>query len=177
MTTVEVVDIKIPQRDKRSRYSVCRGACVLYVVPNMTGVTYTWNVTGGTLFRWTDHQLQLSGDRVEELLVCIDTHGKSGLCFIFYCCVHCQNLACFHASCNHCGVLHCMSEGNNNVFDSLCHSSAMEPIRSVVPATAGNIMTANGTNQISIKWVDNSNPNILWNWKSVGVTKIQWCYQ
>ena len=65
-------------------------------------------------------------------------------------------------------------EGNNNVFDSFATHQQWNLYLVCCSRYCQNIMTANGTNQISIKWVDNSNPNILWNWKSVGVTKIQW---
>ncbi len=173
MTTVEVVDIKIPNAISGPD-TVCAGVPVFYsVVPNMTGVTYTWNVTGGTLVPPVNGSSVAiiwgpGGGTVSVYQTLTASPGcvssstvafvvKTWPAFTLPVITASAPIVCLKGTITYSIPLPLISNGTYTW--------------SVVPATAGNIMTANGTNQISIKWVDNSNPNIFVK------LKISRCYE
>ena len=81
---------------------------------------------------------------------------KSVLRFKFFSWKNCKDVAEFSITCYHTGAAIACVKGTITYSIPLPLISNGTYTWSVVPATAGNIISANGTNQITIQWVSNA---------------------
>ena len=155
---VEVVEIKVPNIILGPD-TVCAGVTTYYTVtPNMSGVTYNWSVTNGTLVpplngssigvQWGTGGGTLS---VTQQLIaspfCVSTSSPVKTVvtwpnFILPTVTASAAIACVKGTITYSFPPPLLSNGTYTW--------------SVMPSTAGNILTANGTNTITIQWIDNS---------------------
>ncbi len=155
---VEVVEIKNPGIISGPD-TVCAGVTTFYTVtPNMSGVSYNWTVTGGTLIpplngssigvQWSPGGGTLSvTQQLTASPFCVSTSSpvfvvKTWPNFPLPTITPSGPIACVNSTITYSFPGPLISNGTYTW--------------SVIPATAGNILTANGTNTITIKWVDNS---------------------
>ncbi|MBL0102327.1 MAG: PKD domain-containing protein [Bacteroidetes bacterium] len=158
IVTVEVVDVQIPNAITGPD-TVCANTPFFYsTLPNMTGVTYTWNVTGGTLI-----------PPINGSSVAISWNPGGGTVSVYQTltaapgCVS-SSSATFTVNTWPAFPLPTITSSQPIVCLKSTVTYSIPPALisngtytwSVVPSTAGNIMTANGTNTITIKWVDAS---------------------
>ena len=159
--SVEVVDIKIPD-PILGPDTVCKNVTTFYTTtPNMSGVTYTWILTpatAGTLIPpLNGSSIGVQWNAGGGTLTVVQTLTSSPFCvsapspgkivktwpnFPLPVITPSGPIACLKGSITYSIPPALISNGTY--------------IWSVVPSTAGNITTANGTNQITIQWVNNS---------------------
>ena len=159
--SVEVVDIKIPN-PILGPDTVCKNVTTYYsTTPNMSGVSYTWTITpptAGTLIPpLNGSSIGVSWNAGGGTLTVVQTLTTSPFCVSFSSpgkivktwpnfplpiITPSGPIACLKGSITYSIPPALISNGTYTW--------------SVVPPTAGNIITANGTNQITIQWIDNS---------------------
>ncbi len=161
--TVTVVNMLIPAA-VTGPDTVCAGLPFIYnVAPNMTGVTYTWNVTGGIIIgpsngssvtiNWFSGGGTISVS--QTLTASPGCTSASNAFFTVYTwppfplpvITPSNAIACVKST-----IIY-------SIPPSLISNGTYT--WSVVPATAGTILSANGTNQITIKWINASSPPIF----------------
>lgn len=156
IVTVQVVDVLTPNIIDGPD-TVCAGQPYFFsTIPNMTGVTYTWNVSGGVV------NPPINGSSVSI------TWGPGGGTVSVY-----QTLTAAPGCVSSTSAVKVVNTWPNFPLPVITASSPTVCLKgsitysiptplisngsytwSVVPATAGNIMTANGTNTITIQWVN-----------------------
>ena len=159
--SVEVVDIKIPA-PILGPDTVCKNVTTFYTTtPNMSGVTYTWILTppssGILIPPLNGSSIGVQWNAGGGTLTVVQSLSASPFCtsapspgkvvktwpnFPLPVITPSGPVACLKGSITYSIPPALISNGTYTW--------------SVVPPTAGNIITANGTNQITIQWVDNS---------------------
>lgn len=172
MTTVEVVQVLTPNVITGPD-TVCAGQPYFYVTaPNMSGVTYTWNVTGGVL------NPPINGSSVSV------TWGPGGGTLSVY-----QTLTAAPGCVSNSTANYTVVTWPNFPLPVITASAPIACVKSsitysippplisngtytwsIVPATAGNIITANGLNFVTINWVSAATPPVV-------KLKISRCYE
>ncbi len=157
---VEVVDMKTPN-NITGPDTVCKNDTVLYsTAPNMGGVTYTWFVSGGTIIGPTNGSAvfikwNLGGGTVSVLQTLSTSPGCVSLVSAVFTVKTWPNFPLPVITPSAINV--CIKSNVTYSIPPLLLSNASY-IWSVVPATAGNIITANGTNTITIHWINAATP-------------------
>ena len=159
VTTVEVVNIIAPNNIVGPD-TVCANVPTVYsVAPNMTGVTYTWTIIGGGVIVGpaTGNSVSISwpvgGGSVSVIQTlsalpgCISSSSsikivKTWPNFPLPVITASNPTVCLNSTITYSIPLPLISNGTYTW--------------SIVPATAGNIISANGTNTITIKWISSA---------------------
>ncbi|MBL7922958.1 MAG: PKD domain-containing protein, partial [Bacteroidia bacterium] len=153
--TVEVVNMLTPN-PVTGPDTVCAGSSVIYsVAPNMSGVTYIWTVSGGTVIGPANGssvtiQWNPGGGTVSVAQMLSAAPGCMSLFNAAKTVVTWPNFALPVVSSS--SPVVCMNSTITYSIPTPLLSNATYTW-SVVPATAGNILSANGTDSIVIKWI------------------------
>ncbi|TAH42205.1 MAG: PKD domain-containing protein, partial [Bacteroidetes bacterium] len=171
--SVEVVDMLTPNNIVGPD-TVCPNVPFVYSVPpNMSGVTYTWTVSGGTIIgpstgSSVNIQWSPGGGTISVIQSLTAPPGCASLASATFTVVTWPSFPLPVVTASTINV--CLKSNVTYSIPPLLLSGATY-IWSIVPATAGNIITANGTNQVTINWVDASGPPIFVK------LKISRCYE
>lgn len=172
MTTVEVVQVLTPNIITGPD-TVCAGQPYYYsTAPNMSGVTYTWNVVGGII----NPPLNTSS-------VSITWNPGGGTVSVY------QTLTALPGCVSNSTASFTVVTWPNFPLPTITSSAPIACVKSsitysippalisngtytwsIVPATAGNIITANGLNFVTITWINAGTPPIV-------KLKISRCYE
>ncbi len=153
--TVEVISMLIPN-NITGLDTVCANTPSFYTVaPNMSGVTYNWTVTGGTIIGPNNgSSISISwnpgGGSVFVTQTLIASPFCTSLPSAIFVVKTWPNFTLPVITTSN-SVVCLKSNVTYSIPPSLISNGTYT--WSVVPATAGNIITANGTNTVTIKWI------------------------
>jgi PKD repeat protein len=156
--TVEVVNI-IPPGIISGPDTVCAGVSYFYTVtPNMGGVTYNWNVSGGNIIGPNNgSSVAIQWNPGGGTISVSQTLTTSPFCVSppspVYTVVTWPNFTLPVVSAS--AAVACVKSTITYSFSGPLISNGTYTW-SVVPATAGNIISANGGNSITINWISNA---------------------